>query len=451
MARVVLSIESIRRITGVSAYSGLVDAIERATHEDEDEFIEWKSNLDLSVPHGAFHLARAILGFANRDPQIAFRRFDGCAYVVVGVEPGAHPGVTRIDPAQLTAKVDRYVGGVNGPAWEPRYVDHSGVSVLVVTVEAPRAGDPGWPLRKAFNNAAEGTLFVRRKGSTNPASSDEVAMLFQRVAVAPPMPFQLVCRLLPDKPLRTLDVATYLDHVRATIEQDANAMRVAATETLAERERQRQTNAGRALVDPELLAKLMPSIQGLGLSQSTPDRRTIADYELEVDQYVEDWSAWAESTWPADAWTLLDDVHIEVLNPTDTYLTGVRVELRFDDDRIICLDEKPDSSDPPAKPRGFGEPIVTRSEFDRLANIAMLSPVDRMYVPLAPSDTWIQDDGTVVFAVGNLHPRGDAVSDPIRIIVPSEIASTIISARGSATAEGHHRVIDLELTAKINR
>lgn len=121
---------------------------------------------------------------------------------------------------------------------------------------------------------------------------------------------------------------------------------------------------------------------------------------------------WLGSAWPAAAWAAVEDVHLEVTNLTDTYLTGVRVELRFDDDRIICLDEEPERPDPPEQPHPFGEPIVTGPDYSRIGQLANFGS---LHLPLPPaaevSETWVQDDGTIVFAVGNLHPQGKAVGD----------------------------------------
>jgi hypothetical protein len=128
-----LDFDSTRRVAGVASLRRLVAAIESADPNDEDEFVEWKGTLDLTTTEAAYHIGRAILAFANRDPAFAARRFEGCGYVVVGVEPGAHEGVTPIDPVDLAAQIDRFVGGVKGPDWEARYVEHAGVQQCCFT------------------------------------------------------------------------------------------------------------------------------------------------------------------------------------------------------------------------------------------------------------------------------------------------------------------------------
>jgi hypothetical protein len=49
----------------------LVEAVRVADDKDEARWIEWKSRLDLTSRPGHLHLVKQILGFANRDPQVA--------------------------------------------------------------------------------------------------------------------------------------------------------------------------------------------------------------------------------------------------------------------------------------------------------------------------------------------------------------------------------------------
>ena len=94
----------------------LITAVYNADAGDECDWAEWKSSLDLSSRHGAFHIGRAILGFANRDPAICTHPFGGTAYVIVGAEPGNIEGIEPTDGAQLQSKVARYVGSPS-PFW----------------------------------------------------------------------------------------------------------------------------------------------------------------------------------------------------------------------------------------------------------------------------------------------------------------------------------------------
>ena len=51
----------------------LVQAVRAAGEYDETRWIEWKRSLDLTAVEGIRHIARQILGFANREPRVAAR------------------------------------------------------------------------------------------------------------------------------------------------------------------------------------------------------------------------------------------------------------------------------------------------------------------------------------------------------------------------------------------
>jgi hypothetical protein len=57
-------------------------------------------------------------------------------------------------------------------------------TVLVVTVEAPRAGDRIFTLRREFGRARDGTVFVRKGGRTIPADSGDLDALQDRLLAA---------------------------------------------------------------------------------------------------------------------------------------------------------------------------------------------------------------------------------------------------------------------------
>ena len=155
--------------------------------------MEWKSSLDLSSKEGRFSIARAVLGFANRDVKVAGRAFEGVAYVVVGAEVGAVPGVKVIDHADLEQGIRTYL---DGPRWAPHYVQVDGKHVLVVVVEAPRRGDTIHTLLKEFTPddksessgekskkrtvSRPGTIYHRGTARTEQAVPAEIEMLVQR-------------------------------------------------------------------------------------------------------------------------------------------------------------------------------------------------------------------------------------------------------------------------------
>jgi hypothetical protein len=119
------------------------------------------------------------LGFANRDPDQAARVSDGCAYVLIGVEPGDLAGTAPIDIATLEQRITSYTGP-DGPEWDANYVEYDSKYVLVVTVEAPRWGDTIFALAKNVGPYENGRVFVRRPGRTTPARAEELQRLVER-------------------------------------------------------------------------------------------------------------------------------------------------------------------------------------------------------------------------------------------------------------------------------
>jgi hypothetical protein len=150
----------------------------------ETNWLEWKCS-DPTTPEGLFAVAKTLLGFANRAVAVAELVYDGVAYMVVGVEPGSTPGVPTFDHAKLGQKIKSYV---DGPRWTPYYIDYSGVTVLVIVVEAPRPGDRIYCLMKEFTKGTtsyrRGTVFHRGTAQTEPAGPSEIDMLSDRYAAS---------------------------------------------------------------------------------------------------------------------------------------------------------------------------------------------------------------------------------------------------------------------------
>ena len=76
---------------------GLVSAIVAASPNDETDWLEWKSGMDLGQKDSHVTIARHILGMASRQVAGALRQAGGCGYIVIGAEPGSVTGVTEVD------------------------------------------------------------------------------------------------------------------------------------------------------------------------------------------------------------------------------------------------------------------------------------------------------------------------------------------------------------------
>lgn len=69
--RVASEVPTDAELRGNAALRQLVEAVGAADEHDEADWVEWKGPLDLATKPSCFHIARAVLGMANRDPERA--------------------------------------------------------------------------------------------------------------------------------------------------------------------------------------------------------------------------------------------------------------------------------------------------------------------------------------------------------------------------------------------
>ncbi|MGK3945146.1 hypothetical protein ABK046_43070 [Streptomyces caeruleatus] len=198
-----LEFDTRRAPVRASHYLELVKAVRAASAADESDWLEWKSTLDFRPKNKAdksarAHLARAIIGFANRQPDSALRNVEGHGFLVVGVDPKGYYGVDEIDSVDLEPWINEYVG--DGIDWHPTYVHvseegHDRLPVLIITVSPPKWGDPIFCIRKEIpppprsesgqpkdkDTIREATVFVRRHGRTDRARAADIDRLGERL------------------------------------------------------------------------------------------------------------------------------------------------------------------------------------------------------------------------------------------------------------------------------
>ena len=202
-----------------SRYRELVEAVLRApAFEQETNALEWKSEANLAEKRWQAAIGRQVLGSANRDPEAAGKLFGGCGYILVGVRPGQLAGTTAHDAAKVEEWLSAYVGRApEAPEWAPTYVEIEGKQVLVLTVEAPKLGDPIWTCQREYRAGGDdeagrervvtrkGAIYVRRQASTVEAGPEEIAMLSRRLIAAPRRVDGLSVTLVPDSIAQPVD------------------------------------------------------------------------------------------------------------------------------------------------------------------------------------------------------------------------------------------------------
>jgi hypothetical protein len=271
--------------------------------EPETHALEWKSTLDLAggAATPRFKLAKPIIAFANRSPDMALQEFEGCAYVLVGVEPQNVPGIAKHDPADVDTWLVPYTGA-QGPRWSIDYVQVAGRDVLVVTVEPSRWGDRIFVLEKPFENFAAGRPFVRRQGKSAEPDPSEIRMLEGRLKRTGAQ-MRLAVDLAPDQPMLmaysvgTRDWPDWMNEERH-----------------------------------RLYAPLAPTPKPAGVY--TPafnvEGRTREEYQREVEEYT-DRTTWQALIWEEAVSSQLAPVKLRIVNPTDLNYAEVEVEVDLPD------------------------------------------------------------------------------------------------------------------------
>lgn len=152
----------------------------------ESDWLEWKSQADLSQRLWQARIARFILAAANRPVTSSALPYQGSAFLLLGVEPGNAHGVSIVDPAVIEQCLARFLGP-GGPVHRLDYVAIGSVTVAVVTVAQPVRGSRPYLARGSFSaerpEIQDGRIYIRRPGVTKEAVAAEVdEMLTERVA-----------------------------------------------------------------------------------------------------------------------------------------------------------------------------------------------------------------------------------------------------------------------------
>ena len=317
-----LDFDSRRAPRNHSDLKRLVRATRRASRADETLWLEWKSNLDLNPTEkgdkaGRAHIARAIIGFANRHPDEALRFAEGHGYLLVGVDHEQLPGVRQYDVTDIVRWITPYVGEKIG--WMPTYVEVEGeagtVAVLVIKVDPPQWGDPIHCMRKQApspdrrKSIAEAAIFVRtREGETRPARARDLDALSKRLVHRPPsMRLDLVVLNGAIHPLHCTE-----DEIERWLQAEERAALTSLDSHLARE------------AHPQTIQSLL-SLRVNPLEE--PEERTPEQYHQHVHRYLEKCREALPEAIAEAAAARLDPVGLRLINNEDVNLENVQVEL----------------------------------------------------------------------------------------------------------------------------
>jgi hypothetical protein len=311
-----------------SEWAALVAAIHASTESEENYWLELKSTLDWSKPHGVGTLARAIIGLANRDPERAAPFLGGSGVVIVGLGPGEVFPIEVLDNADLDNKLSSYLGE-DGPRWRPEWIKVAGQTVLLVEVDAPRNGDPQYTLRASFGQYGISQTFVREIGKTVLASEADVRRLARRyLATDDPESLDVTLGVSLDEPLSTYfweddAIETFLAGEEARLlkslaDVEAERAREAAAKA-AEEKAAREAAAARpidyfstreSLMRDAYLSSGLPEfskrleaqsrIFAGGLTETHEEDRTPEAFKVEVARYIKG----VRAAMPEALWTV---------------------------------------------------------------------------------------------------------------------------------------------------
>lgn len=436
-------LDTTRPLRGGEALERLLRFVHTTNPRNETDWIEWKQGLDLSGPSGRYAVARAILGFANRSPLAARRHVGGLAYLVVGLEPGSAGGQTPVDNATLTQGLRPYLGS-QGPAWMPWWGQLDGVEVLVITVEAPEDGHPIHTLKRTYKDTPEGTIFVRHPGVTDRATPADIEMLSARLLA---VQGRLELDVTTPGSLCVLDTSSQALGDWLDMEADAlmRPLQQAQMNQMADGQRRRL---------PVDLSRFEDMTRAAERSLESIMGRTVAEDRL-PDMYTDEVEAYLaearERVVPTAMFLFFDadpcPFVIEVTNSTDRNFAKVRLELTFDADVRLDVDDlDPGMPKPPRKwgPRregGLGLENLDSSPAFYLPSIAPL------VTPNYDLDHTI-DGTTVWYWVGHLRPRATYRSTPLPVLLGADVGSSVV-ARWSATSTELDGVLEGELEIPV--
>jgi hypothetical protein len=452
----------------------LVGAVLEADPADETDWIEWKSARPLTTAEGRGDAARHILGFANRHPDRAARSFEGCGYLLIGVQPGRLFGTDRIDPAELDAGLRRYLGDP-GPRWGFHNVSYQGSHLVLFIVEPPRWGDPIYCLAREFAKYQEGAVFVRRMGSTHAASLADMSYLQERLLRrADRIQVEVFWREVPAR-------VTPLELGPAAVEEWISAERAALLVPLARIRREKADTSPKQPVSLDRLRKAGTGItpreledleqrQAAGQALTAEEQvrleagqaqlraigqkaaamaesmlsgrredRSRDEYRKEVEDYL---NAVREAAAQAAVSAAIDGGLIQlqpvVSNHTERNFPKVEVEL-YIAAPVRALDGKPDPPGLPPRPRLFGTPRPWPGSLFGAGLTTPTSFLSRVPGALGRIPEVTIDNSASArlrFRPVDLRPKGQQELAAFQLLVRAELAGQTLPVNWTATSSG---------------
>lgn len=320
--------------------------------------------------------------------------------------------------------------------------------MLLITVEAPRPGDHIFTLRRAgsLDGGAqydEGTIFVRTGSATIRASSAVIRSLEERlVAGTAPAPPPVSLEFAGSLPMEWYDLEAAEGAVRSWADDHAERMITKAEQLEASRRRPpRELDLAGWGTLGAAFSSVAPLLDGsylsaAGLVGQTPDRRSVAAFCAEVDEWKERATTAAMRRIEGRFRREHGMLSVLVRNAGDRFLEDVTIEVTLEPyATVVAQLEEPPAV--PLPPREFGKPTsVLDTAISGIAYPRAAIPVPRV------RPTVEADGNRVVFHIGDLRQGGNRASLAVSVVVPrmpqppALTARWVVSARNAGISSG---------------
>lgn len=422
---------------GALGWTRLLEAIEAAEPGDENEWVEFKAANNPTSTEGRAAIAKAIVAFANRDPQRAARWFGGHAFIVVGLHPGSLVGVEPVDPAHVHDAVQPFLCDP-APYWEPLPLAYKGKTVLIITIAPPRVGDPIACIAKSSGPIQDGNIYVRRPGKSEPARAADVRRLSERLGAARST-VDIAVQTDGDVSIPTADyVDDWVDHwITAERERLLGPLRPPPAP-----DGQSQWRHVGAFPDSSRLVadalKLSAANSALmrGLRKEHAESRSEQEYRDEVETYLQRCRDRLPGALPRVLARRATEVTFEVLNNTERNYERLQVRLHAEGD-VYGFDHRDRftgwSSIVGKAPRPWGPYIEDLLPALNRLHTAMPAIPSRNYTPRVGPEIVNGGSTDITFPAIDLRPR-DAESLGTVLMVGGPEVGTGVTCSWFATA-----------------
>ncbi|MFJ1601574.1 helix-turn-helix domain-containing protein [Streptomyces sp. NPDC088261] len=413
-----LNFETDELVVGLKRQRALIKAVLGASSADESCWLEWKSRLDVSKAEGAFSISKAILGFANRMPDVAAQWAEGHAYLLVGVDEEALHGVQTYDIEKVDPWLRRYLGVFN--RYQMTYVPFdSGEGtrhVMLVDIFPPRWGDPLYTLRKEYQSYRPGTIFHRYAGRTEPAHPAEIEALTERalratmrVNVGVELTNGTVALVKPTDGLR----AKIIDHRRETLLKQLDNSSL-----------EKKFGKLGLSTSLELFRSMQPG-----------DYRSPQIFREQVEEYLRDFGIAVQRTLINNICAAGAPVTLKLTNPGEDNLTQVEVVLSLPGTVLAHLSDEDENIKWPKPPEEYGTAGLPIGSIAISGTVHMYSTAISRPQSRHSPDIHQEEGRTIIrFVPVDLRPHETVNLDSITLYSIQERVTDTISGEWQATA-----------------